>query len=516
MNISSRFIKYPVMTTLLMAALLIFGIFGYMGLPVSELPNVDFPTIQVNASLPGADPQTMGSAVASPLENAFANIPGIDSMTSSSRLGSTNITIQFALDRNIDGAAQDVQAASSQATSQLPRTMPYPPTFSKVNPTVDPIIFLQLGSDTLPISTVDRYAESMLARQMSTLDGVAQVQVAGGAKYAVRIQADPAKLAARGIGIDKLASAAVSTNVNQATGSLNSLSDASIIHTDGQLNTAAAFRNQVIAYSNGAPVRMGDVANVIDSVDNVRNGNWYLGKPSIQVSALRQPGTNTIEVVNRIKSILPQFKAILPPGITMVIRHDRSESIRASVSNVQDTLLVAAALVVGVIFLFLRRVSATFIPALALPIAVIGTFPGIMAFGFNLDNLSLMALTLSVGFVVDDAIVMLENIVRHIEMGEKPYEAAMKGSQEIGFTILSMTVSLAAVFIPLVFMSGVVGRLLHEFAVTIIHGDRLLGPGLDHPDPHAVRPPPARRAWPEARRFLSVERTRLRRHAARL
>ena len=468
MNISRKFIDYPVMTTLLMVALVIFGAFGYANLPVSELPSIDFPTIQVYAGLPGADPQTMASAVAAPLENSFTNIQGIDSMTSSSNQGSSSITLQFALDRNIDGAAQDVQAAIVAAQSQLPSTMPNPPVFYKVNPTENPIIFLVLTSKTMPMTVVDRYGESMLARQLSSMPGVAQVNVFGAAKYAVRIQADPQQLAARQIGIDKLAAAAKSANANQATGALNAPSGAQIIHTDGQLNSAAGFRDQIISYVNGAPVRMGDVARVIDSVSDVRQGNWYKGQRAITVAVMRQPGANTIEVVDNIKRILPQFRANLPAGIDLQVRRDRSATIRASVTDVQTTLLVAAGLVVVVIFLFLRSVMATLIPALALPISVIATFGGMAVFGYNLDNLSLMALTLSVGFVVDDAIVMLENIVRHIELGEKPLDAAIKGSAEIGFTILSMTVSLAAVFIPLVFMGGVVGRLLHEFAVTII------------------------------------------------
>ncbi len=468
MNISRRFIDYPVMTTLVMAAIVIFGVVGYLTLPVSELPNVDFPTIQVSAGLPGADPETMASAVAAPLENVFSTVPGIDSMTSSSSQGSTNITLQFNLDRNIDAAAQDVQAAISSAMRRLPKTMTNPPTFRKENPSDSPILFMALTSKTLPLTVVDRYAETLLARQLSTIDGVAQVNVFGAAHYAVRIQADPDALAARGIGIDQLAQATQASNVNQATGALNGLEEAKIIHTAGQLHSAAAFRRQIIAYRNGAPVRMQDVANVIDSVDNVRQGAWYRNERTITVAIMRQPGSNTIAVVDRVKQILPKFKASLPAGIDLEIRHDRSESIRASVNNVQETLLIAGVLVVTVIFIFLRRLSATIIPSLALPIAVIGTFAGMSLLGYNLDNLSLMALTLSVGFVVDDAIVMLENIVRHIENGEKPLEAAIKGSSEIGFTILSMTISLAAVFIPIVFMSGIVGRLLHEFAVTII------------------------------------------------
>ena len=468
MNLSKEFIERPVMTTLLMAALVIFGIFGYMTLPVSELPNIDYPTLNVSASLPGADPETMASAVATPLESAFSSIQGVDTMTSSSGQGNTNITLTFRLDRNIDSAAQDVQAAISAAQRRLPRGMQNPPSFRKQNPSDQPIFFVTLYSDTLPISKVDDYAETLLARQLSTLDGVGQVNVMGASKYAVRIQADPAALASRSIGINQLATAAAATNVNQATGSLNGSSKTSIIHTEGQLHSAEAFRRQIIAYRNGAPVRFADVATVLDSTDSIRSASWYNDRKAITISIQRQPGSNTIAVVDGINRVLPDFKRQLPDSIKMDIFYDRSQTIRAAVEDVQLTLIIAAILVVGVIFVFLRRVTATIIPSLAMPIAIIGAFAGMSLLGFSLDNLSLMALTLSVGFVVDDAIVMLENIVRHIEHGEKPYEAALKGSSEIGFTILSMTISLAAVFIPIVFMSGLVGRLLHEFAVTII------------------------------------------------
>jgi HAE1 family hydrophobic/amphiphilic exporter-1 len=468
MNISAPFILRPVMTTLLMAALVIFGVFGYAMLPVSELPNVDFPTIVVSASLPGADPETMASAVATPLESQFSTIAGIDSMTSSSTQGSTTITIQFQLDRNLDGAAQDVQSAISTALRKLPPNMPTPPTLRKVNPADTPIIFMALQSDTLPLSKLDEYAETLLARQLSTLNGVAQVNVYGAQKFAVRVQADPAALATRQIGIDQLATAIAGANVNVATGTLNGPTRAAVIHANGQLFNAKQFGPQIVAYRNGAPVRFQDVARVIDSVENKFTANWYKNKRAIALSVQRQPGSNTIELVDSIKAVLPRFLAQLPASVHLSIIHDRSDTIRNSIADVQMTLLIAGLLVVGVIFVFLRRVSATFIPSLALPIAVIGTFAGMALFGYNLDNLSLMSLTLSVGFVVDDAIVMLENIIRHIEAGESPYEASMKGSREIGFTILSMTISLAAVFIPIVFMGGIIGRLLHEFAVTII------------------------------------------------
>jgi HAE1 family hydrophobic/amphiphilic exporter-1 len=468
MNISAQFIERPVMTTLLMAALVIFGLFGYSTLPVSELPNVDFPTITVSANLPGADPDTMASAVATPLENQFSTIAGITSMTSSSSAGSTTITLQFDLDRNIDAAAQDVQSAISAAGRQLPTNMPTPPTLRKVNPSDQPVIFIALHSPALSMSDVDKYAETLLARQISTLNGVALVNVYGSQKYAVRVQLDPAQLAARGIGIDQVASALGDANVDQATGQLNGPSQATLIHANGQLTTGAAFNNQVIAYQNGAPVRVRDVGRAIDSVQNNLAATWYNGQRAIVLAVQRQPGSNTIEVVNEIKGILPSFSKQLPASLSLDIIYDRSQLIRASVADVQTTLVIAAVLVVLVIFLFLRTMSATIIPSLALPIAVIGTFAGMSLLGYNLDNLSLMALTLSVGFVVDDAIVMLENIVRHIEEGEQPHDAAVKGSREIAFTILSMTVSLAAVFIPLVFMGGIVGRLLHEFAVTIV------------------------------------------------
>ena len=468
MNISRIFIERPIMTTLVMAALVIFGLFGYFTLPVSDLPNVDFPTVSVGAQLPGADPVTMASGVAAVLENQFSTIPGITQMTSSSSIGQTNITIQFALDRNIDLAAQDVQAAISASIGQLPKALPRPPSFRKVNPNDQPIMYIIMKSDTMALNDLDEYAETLLARQISTIEGVAQIQVFGQGKYAVRIQADPDALAARQIGIDQLSNAIAAANVNQPTGAINGVRQAASILATGQLNNAADFRSQVIAYRNGAPVRLGEVANVIDGQESGLGGTWLHQKKVVMLQVNRQPGSNTVDVINKIKGILPRFEAGLPKAVQLVILYDQSEQIRNSVNDVQYTLLIAGLMVVAVIFVFLRRVSATLIPSLALPIAVIATFAGMAAMGFNLDNLSLMALTLSVGFVVDDAIVMLENIVRHIEHGEKPMEAALKGSGEIGFTILSMTVSLAAVFIPVVFMGGIVGRLLHEFAVTII------------------------------------------------
>jgi HAE1 family hydrophobic/amphiphilic exporter-1 len=468
MNISRPFIERPIMTTLIMAAFVIFGAFGYFSLPVSELPNIDFPTINVQANLPGADPETMASAVATPLEGAFASIPGIDTMTSSSSQGNTNINLQFRLDRNIDAAAQDVQTAISGILRRLPRSMPTPPTFRKIDPTAFPIFFIAVSSKSLPISKVDQYARTILANQLSTVDGVGQVNIRGQARYAVRIQADPAALAARQMTLSDLATAANTTNTNQASGTLNGTSKTAIIHTNGQLTSADEFRDQIIAYRNGAPVRFGDVATVLDGLENVRSMDWYNDVRAVTLNIQRQPGSNTMAVVDNIKKVLPQLAAQLPASLEMKIFYDRSQTIRSAINDVQVTLLIAGCLVVLVIFIFLRRASATLIPSLALPIAVIGTFGGMALLGYNLDNLSLMALTLSVGFVVDDAIVMLENIVRHTESGLDAHQAAMKGSGEIGFTILSITVSLAAVFIPLVFMGGIVGRLLHEFAVTII------------------------------------------------
>jgi len=467
-NLSSEFIKRPVMTCLLMAALALIGLYGYAILPVSELPNVDFPTINVQANLPGADPETMASAVATPLENAFASVPGLQTMTSRSSLGNTNIVLQFRLERNIDSAGEDVQAAISGVLRRLPHNMPYPPSLQKVNPSSQPIFYVALYSDTVPSTKVDQYARSILAPQLSTVSGVAQVNIFGQARYAVRIQADPAQLAARHLSLLDLATAANATNTDQASGALNGPTKTQVIRAEGQLMNAEAFRNQVIAYQNGAAVRFSDVAQVVDSFESVRSIDWLNNKRAVTLTIQRQPDSNAIAIVDTIKGILPRFAAQLPAGITMKVFYDRSQTIRAAVDDVQITLLIAAALVVAVIFVFLRKVTATIIPSLALPLTVLGTFGVIAALGYNLDNLSLMALTLSVGFVVDDAIVMLENIVRHIEAGEPPAKAALNGAREVGFTILSMTVSLAAVFIPILFMSGILGRLLHEFAVTVM------------------------------------------------
>ena len=468
MNISAIFIRRPVMATLLMAAFVLAGAFGYSSLPVSELPNVDFPTIRITAGLPGADAQTMASSVATPLEKQFSLIAGLDTMSSVNVQGTTEITLQFRLDRDIDAAALDVQSALSAAARQLPRDMPSPPSLRKENPSENAILYLTASSETLPLSVVDQYVENLLVGKLSSIDGVAQAEIFGQARPAVRIQIDPNALAVRGIGIDEVATAIRNTNVNLATGQLDGQTRSAVIHAEGQLSDAAAYNQQIIAYRNGAPVRFADVASVVDSVENPKLYSAWKGVPAITMGINRQPGANTIAVVDAIKAALPGLIAQLPPSIKIQTYLDRSNSIRRAVSDVQLTLLIAAFLVIGVIFVFLRTVSATFIPAIALPITIVGTFAGMAAFGFSIDNLSLMAVTLCVGFVVDDAIVMLENIMRHIEAGEDPYQASLIGSKEVSFTIPSMTLSLAAVFIPVIFMGGVVGRLLHEFAVTIV------------------------------------------------
>jgi hydrophobic/amphiphilic exporter-1 (mainly G- bacteria), HAE1 family len=467
MNVSELFIRRPVMTTLVMLAILLFGILGYRALPVSDLPNVDFPTILVNVNLPGANPDTMASAVATPLEKQFSTIAGLDSMTSTNAQGITQITLQFNLSKSIDAAAQDVQSAIAAAASQLPPNMPTPPTYRKVNPADQPILYLALSSPTLPLSQVDEYAETLIAQRISMVNGVAQVQVFGSQKYAVRIQVDPKLLAQRGIGIDEVADAVGKGNVNIPTGTLWGPHQAVTVQATGQSYNAAAYRPLIVAYKGGSPVRLQELGKVIDSVENDKVKSWFNNKPAIVLAILRQPGTNTVEVVNSIKQLLPSFRDQMPASVNLSILYDRSVSIRASVRDVQFTLFLAICLVVMVIFLFLRNLSATIIPSLALPFSIVSTFACMYFLDYSLDNLSLMALTLSVGFVVDDAIVMLENIVRHTEKGEKPLEAALNGSREIGFTILSMTLSLVAVFIPVLFMGGVVGRLLHEFAVTI-------------------------------------------------
>lgn len=467
MNITELFIRRPVMTTLVILGIIFFGVVGYRSLPVSDLPNVDFPTISVSASLPGASPETMATSVATPLEQQFSTIAGIDSMTSISSQGLTQITVQFVLDRNIDAAAQDIQAAIAKTLRRLPPGMPSPPSYQKVNPADQPILYMALSSSTLPLSQVDDYGEIMLAQRISMISGVAQVQVFGSQKYAVRAQLDPKALASRGIGIDEVEKAIQRSNVNLPLGTLYGTHKAFTIQANGQLMNAAAYRPLIVAYRNGSPVRLQELGKVIDSVQFDKSASWYNTERSIILTIQRQPGTNTVEIVDAIKKLLPTFRAQLPASVNLNTVYDRSESIRDSVRDVKFTLFLTICLVVMVIFLFLRNLSATIIPSLALPVSIIGTFAVMYLLGYTVDNLSLMALTLSVGFVVDDAIVVLENIVRHMELGEGVFEAALNGAREVGFTIVSMTLSLAAVFIPVLFMGGIIGRLLHEFAVTI-------------------------------------------------
>src|SRR5207253_6607044 len=441
MNIAALFIKRPVMTTLVMLAIVLFGIMAYRQLPVSDLPNVDFPTIQVSASLPGASPETMASAVATPLERQFSTISGLDSMTSASYLGSTSITLQFNLSRNIDAAAQDVASAIAAAARQLPPNMPAPPSYNKVNPADQPVFFLALTSDTMPLYQLDDLGETMMAQRISMVPGVAQVFVYGAQKYAVRIQLDPRQLAARGIGINEVQSAVANSNVNLPTGVMNGPYTAYTVQANGQLLRATDYRPITVAYRNGAPVHLEEIGRVLDDVENNQTAAWFLDKRGLILAIQKQPGTNTVEVADSIRTLLPVFRKQLPASVNLEIHRDRSQSIRDSVSDVKFTLLLTLFLVILVIFLFLRNVSATIIPSLALPLSILGTFAVMYLFNYSLDNLSLMALTLSVGFVVDDAIVMLENIVRHMEMGKKPLEAAFAGSREVGFTILSMTIS---------------------------------------------------------------------------
>ena len=466
MNLSEVFIKRPVTTTLVMLGIIVFGVMAYRQLPMSDLPTVDFPTIQVQAGLPGASPETMASSVALPLEKQFSSIPGVTAINSTSNQGNTNITLQFDLSRNIDAAAQDVQSMIGRASRQLPPQMPAPPSYQKVNPGDQPVFFIVLSSPTLPMSQLDEYAQQTLAQRISMVNGVAQVDVQGSQKFAVRIDADPRKLAAHQIGIDDLATAITNANVNIPTGTIYG-DKTFVVQANGQLMRAAAYGPSIIAYRNGRPVRLEEVAHVFDGVENDKTASWQNDERCIFLSVRKQPGTNVVEVVDGIKALVPTFREQLPPSVTIAFRSDRSIPIRESVRDVKLTLLATIALVVLVIFLFLRNISATVIPSLALPASIIATFTVMYLLNYSLDNLSLMALTLSVGFVVDDAIVMLENIVRHMEMGKSAMQASYDASKEIAFTILSMTVSLAAVFIPVLFMGGIVGRLLHEFSVTI-------------------------------------------------
>ncbi|HEY7169549.1 MAG TPA: efflux RND transporter permease subunit [Vicinamibacterales bacterium] len=466
MNVAALFIKRPITTTLIMVAITVFGVIAYQQLPVSDLPTIDYPTIQVSAALPGASPETMAAAVATPLEKQFATIAGISSINSTSSLGSTSITVQFDLNRNIDGAAQDVQAMIAKVSRQLPPQMPAPPSYQKVNPADQPIMFLSMRSKVVPFSTVDQYAQTITQR-VSMVSGVAQVSIFGSQKYAVRVDVDPNQLASVSIGIDEVAKAIASANVNRPTGTIFGPKQSYVVQANGQLMRAAAYGPRIIAYRQGNPVRLEQVAHVYDSVENDKTMAYINGEQTLFLAVNKQPGVNTVATVDAVRALVPALRASLPAPIDLDVSEDRSVAIRDSLRDVKMTLLLTIGLVIVVIFIFLRNLSATMIPSLALPTSLVATFGVMYLLDYSVDNLSLMALTLSTGFVVDDAIVMLENIIRHMEMGKDRMRAALDGSREIAFTIVSMTVSLAAVFIPVLFMRGLVGRLLHEFSVTI-------------------------------------------------
>jgi len=467
-NISRIFIERPIMTLLLCLSIVLFGVVAFRALPVAALPSVDYPTISVSAALPGASPETMASTVATPLERQFSTIAGIQQMSSVNSLGTTQITVQFDLSRSIDAAAQDIQAAISAAGGLLPTTMPRPPTYLKTNPADQAIFYLSLTSDTLPAYKLSEFADLLLAQRISMVSGVSQVQIFGDQKYAVRVQLDPDRLAAHNIGIDEVQKAIASSNTNLPTGRIDGDKQSFTIESSGSLERASQYRPIIVAYRNGVPVRLEQLASVIDSVENDKVIALMNGKPAVMMAINRQPGTNTVDVVDAVKTLLPEFRREVPASVHLEVAFDASLSIRDSIHDVEFTLLLTVCIVVLVIFLFLRNVSATLIPGAAVPFSIIGTFAVMYLLGYSLNNLSLMALTLSVGFVVDDAIVMLENIVRHMEMGEPRRLAALTAAHEIGFTIISMTISLVAVFIPVLFLGGIVGRLLHEFSVTIV------------------------------------------------
>jgi multidrug efflux pump len=466
-SISDPFIKRPVATTLLMFGLLLAGIIAYVGLPVSALPQVDYPTIVISTYLPGASADTMTSAVTTPLERQFGQIPALAQMTSQSSFGSSQITLQFTLDRNIDAAEQDVQAAINAASSLLPRTLPTPPTYSKSNPADTPILTLSVASENLPLRQVDDYADSILAQKISQVSGVGLVTLNGGQKPAVRVQADPRALAGAGLSLEDVRAAIVAANVNQPKGTLDGPRQSFTLATNDQLYDAKSFQSIIIAYKNGAAIRLSEIARVDDSVENSQLAGWAGEQRAVILNVQRQPGANVIEVAERVKTLLVQLRAALPQGIEVTVLSDRTETVRASVEDVEFTLVLTIGLVVLVIFVFLRNLRATFIPSVAVPLSLVGTFGVMYVAGYSLNNLSLMALTISTGFVVDDAIVMIENIARYIEEGDSPYEAARKGAKQIGFTIVSLTVSLVCVLIPLLFMGGIIGRLFREFAVTL-------------------------------------------------
>ncbi len=467
MRLSAFTIRRPVTTVLLSLALVLFGLIGYLQLPISDLPTIDFPTLQVNASLPGASPQTMATAVATPLEQQFSSIAGISTITSTSSQSSTQITLQFNLDRNIDAAAQDVQTAISQASRQLPQDLPNPPSLRKVNPSEQPVFFLVLSSEVLPLAEVNRAAEVQLAQRLSMVEGVSQVQVFGAQKYAVRVRIDPQALTAKGIGLDEALSAVRGGNSNLPTGNLFGPKQTYSVEDNGRLDNATGYRKLVVAYRNGSPVRLADVAEVNDSVANERLASWYNGTRSIVLAIQRQPGSNTVAITQAIRDLLPQLKESIPAAIQVDVLFDRSIAIKESITDVEHTLVLTVVLVVAVVYLFLGSVISTALPTVAIVVSLVATFGAMWLLGFSLNNISLMALTLSVGFVVDDAIVMVENIVRRQELGESRLEAAERGSDEIAPSIVSMTISLVAVFIPILFMGGLIGRLFSEFAVTM-------------------------------------------------
>ncbi|MFZ2006350.1 MAG: efflux RND transporter permease subunit, partial [Stellaceae bacterium] len=467
MSISEPFIRRPIATSLLMLGVLVFGIGAYNLLPVAAVPNVDFPTITVTAQYPGANPSTMASSVATPLETQFTAIPSLSQMTSWSGVGISSITLQFDLSRNIDAAASDVQQAINAASGVLPQGMPTPPTYKKVNPADFPVLIYAIHSDAVPRYKIDDYANNVIADQLSTQPGVGQVSVFGSMTYAARVQIDPASLAAKGIGLEEVRTALINATVNNPKGTIESEHQSISLDTNDQLFNAAQFGNVIIAYKNGAPVRIKDVGGVINSVQNLRLNSWFGDQRAEGIAIQRAPGANTMEVVDRIRALMPKLEQSLPPAVHVDLMSDRSETIRASVHDVQFTMMLTISLVVIVIFLFLRTLWATIIPSLAVPLSLLATFGVLYAGGYSIDNISLMALTISVGFVVDDAIVMIENIVRYIEEGMRPFDAALKGAGQIGFTIISITFSLIAVFIPLFLMGGIIGRLFREFAVTV-------------------------------------------------
>jgi multidrug efflux pump subunit AcrB len=467
MNFSAPFIQRPIATSLLMVMVLLLGVAAYMGLAIAALPQMDIPTIQVSASLPGAEPEVMATTVTSPLERQLALISGVTEMTSSSTLGGSSITLQFDLSRNIDAAAQDVQGALNAAAGDLPKTLPHPPTYEKANPADFQIMSLAVRSSVLPLNTVDRYADTYIAQQLSRVPGVGLVDLHGEQKQAVRVQIDPLKIASLGISMEQIRSVLANATVSSPKGTLDGARHQVAVQATDQLQQAAAFDDLIIAWHDGAPLRVRDVGRAVDGVENVNAAAWYGQQRAIIVDIHKAPGANVVSTVNAIKTMLPELESALPATVSVDVVSDRTQTIRASVSDIQFTMLISVLLVVLVVFAFLRGIWATLIPAVAIPISIIGTFAVMYLLGFTINNLTLMGLTIAVGFVVDDAIVMIENVMRHLEAGERPFGAALVGARQVGFTVISMTVSLIAAFIPLLFMGGLVGRLFREFSVTV-------------------------------------------------